>query len=228
MLTERLNCIINYVNCEKAADIGTDHAYIATEIIRQKRAKSVIAADIRQGPLNAAKENIAKHGMENFIDARLGSGLSVLKKGEVQNCIIAGMGGELICDIIDSDIEKARETTLILQPMNAQYELRKYLTENKFKIEKEDISCEGERVYNILIVKNGVQLPFEKEIYYHIPPYLKNHQFFEKLFNKKKREFTKIIKGLENSKNADTEKLAYYKDMLFELENLYGIGVKNG
>lgn len=218
MLTERLNCIINYVNCKVAADIGTDHAYVATELIRKSRAKRVIAADIRQGPLNAAIENIKKHKMENEIEPRLGSGLSVLSPNEVDVCVIAGMGGELICEIIAADVETARSMTLILQPMNAQYEVRKYLIENNFTIEKEDIVCEGERVYNVMIVKTGKQEPFKNEIEWHIPGYLKEHSLYQKLYNKKKREFLKIVNGLKNSKNCDTQKLDYYKKMLCELE----------
>lgn len=224
MLTERLNCIINYVNCERAADIGTDHAYVATELIRLGRAKHVIAADIRQGPLNAAIENIKKHKMENEIETRLGSGLSVLKPYEVETCVIAGMGGELICEILNADISTARSMKLVLQPMNAQYEVRKYLIENNFRIEKEDIVCEGERVYNVLIVNDGKQEPFLKETDYHIPPYLEDNPLYNKLYNKKKREFTKIVKGLENSKSCDTLKLTYYREMLLEMENKNGKG----
>lgn len=217
MLTERLNCIINYVNCKCVADIGTDHAYVATELIRLGRAKHVIAADVRQGPLNAAIENIKKNGMENEIETRLGSGLSILKPGEADAAVIAGMGGELICEILAADIDIAKETVLYLQPMNAQYEVRRFLIENNFRIVKEDIVCEGERVYNVIIAENGEQKPFIKEIDYHLPPYLKEHSLYEKLLNKKKREFTKIVKGLEASKNCDTEKLAYYKQLLSEI-----------
>ncbi len=218
MLTDRLNCIINYVNADIVADIGTDHGYVATELIRLGRAKRVIAADVRQGPLNAAIENIKRYKMEDRIETRLGSGLSVIKPYEAEATVIAGMGGELICDILARDIKTARSMELFLQPMNAQYELRKYLEKNKFTVKKEDIVTEGERVYNILIVCDGEDEEYDKEIYYHIPPSLKNHPEFDAFFNKKLREFTKIVKGLENSKNTDTEKLNYYKKLLCEME----------
>ena len=217
MLTDRLNCIINYVNCEVAADIGTDHAYVSTELIRLGRVKRVIASDVRQGPLDAAIANIKKNGMENEIETRLGSGLSVLKPYEADECIIAGMGGELICEILKADTETAHSMKLLLQPMNAQYEVRKYLIENRFVILEEDIVCEGERVYNVIIAKSGEGEPFGKEIDWHIPPYLKEHPLYEKLLNKKKREFTKIVKGLEESKNCDIKKLTYYSELLKEI-----------
>lgn len=218
MLTTRLNCIIDYVNSTVSADIGTDHGYVATELIKRGKAKKVIASDVRQGPLDAAIENIKRNKMEDVIEARLGSGLSVLNKNEVDTAIIAGMGGELICQIISDDIEIAKETKLILQPMNSQYELRKFLIENGFIIKSEDIECEGERVYNILIVEKGKMEPFKKDIYYHVPKYLKDNKKFSMLYNKKKREFEKIIRGLENSNNCDYNKLIYYKESLKELE----------
>ena len=197
MLDKRLEMCMELVGGEGiVCDIGTDHAYVATELIRLGRAKRVIAADIRRGPLNAAEENINKNRMENEIETRLGSGLSVLTPKEVEVAIIAGMGGELISEIIKEDIETARSMTLALQPMNAQYELRKFLIDNDFTIEKEDIVCEGERVYNVMIVKNGKSEPFDKEIYYHIPKYLLENPLFEKLYNKKEREFIKIVSGL--------------------------------
>lgn len=223
MLTERLNCIIGYVNSEISADIGTDHAYAATELIRQGRAKKVIAADVREGPLNAARDNIKKHNMEAQIETRLGSGLSVLKPYEADTAIIAGMGGELICQIIKDDIDTARTMKLILQPMNSQYETRRFLLENGFRIVCEDIVCEGNRVYNVLIAEDGHMTPFKTDIEFHVPGYLKEHPLFEKLFNKKKREFVKIINGLEKAEICDSEKLVYYRKSLKELEE-----IKNG
>ncbi|MGM9937652.1 MAG: tRNA (adenine(22)-N(1))-methyltransferase [Candidatus Ornithomonoglobus sp.] len=212
MLTPRLNCIINYVNADTAADIGTDHAYVSIELIRSGRAKRVIASDVRKGPLDIAKGHIEKYGLCGRIETRLGGGLSVLEPGEADTIIIAGMGGELIEEIIRQDEAIARASQLILQPMNSQYELRKYLLENGFTIEKEDIECEGHRVYNLLIVKSGEQKPFEKDIDYHLPPYLYNHEKFGALLDKKQREFIKIIKGLEKSENCDIIKLEYFKE----------------
>lgn len=220
MLTPRLNCIIKYVKCNTAADIGTDHAYAAIELIRSNRADRVIASDVRSGPLESAKRNIIKYGLTERIETRLGTGISVLKPGEADTIIIAGMGGELIRDIIERNPEQARASELILQPMNSQYELRRYLIENDFMIEKEDIECEDHRVYNIFIVKSGSRKPFENDIDYHLPPYLYDHPKFRALFDKKQREFKKIINGLERSNNCDEEKLIYFKKCYESLQNL--------
>ena len=218
MITPRLKCIIDHTNGTRIADIGTDHAYIPIHLIQNDIAEYVIAGDVRQGPVDIARANVEKNGLSDKIEVRLGSGLSILKKGEVDTVIIAGMGGQLISEIIDADIEIARECNLILQPMNAQYELRKYLISNNFKITDEDIAVEGFKVYNVMNVQNGAQDKFENDFEYQIPKYLLSHKYFKNLYEKKHREFTKVINGLENSKDIDKEKLKLYKYWLGELK----------
>ena len=221
MITPRLRAILNHTNADTAADIGTDHAYVPIRLIKDGRAKRVIATDIREGPAEIAKANIEKYGLSDKIEVRLGEGLSVLKKGEADTVIIAGMGGELIRDIIASDEDTARAAKLILQPMNSQYELRKYLVHNGFTIYDEDIAVEGFKVYNLLLVKNGKSAEFENDVDYHIPPYLAGNKNFGKFYEKKKREFENVVKGLESSVETDAEdikKLGQYKLWLKDMK----------
>lgn len=218
VITPRLKCIIDHTKGERIADIGTDHAYIPIYLVENGISKSAVAGDVCVGPVEIAKANIEKNNLSDKIEVRLGSGLSVIEKGEVDTVIIAGMGGQLISEIIDADIEKARECSLVLQPMNAQYELRKYLIKNGFSITDEDLAVEGFKVYNVMNVENGVQAEFENDIEYHLPKYLKNNKYYKELYAKKHREFAKVVSGLENSKDTDTEKLETYKYWLKELE----------
>ena len=219
-LSKRLEAISSLVpNNSKIIDIGCDHGLLDIYLYQQKKCNKIIASDINESALNNAKKNIKKNNLETKIETRLGGGLSVLEEGEADTVIIAGMGGELICQIIKDDIKKAKKSVLIIQPMNAQYEVRKFLFENGFKIKCEDIECEAHRVYNIIIAENGKQEPFEKDIYYHIPFYLKENRNFIHLYNKKKNEFLKIIKGIEGSNKCDEEKLNYYRKCLEDLEN---------
>lgn len=218
MITPRLETIIKHVNGKIIADIGTDHAYIPIYLIENNMAERVIASDIKEGPAGIAKDNIKSHGLADKIEIRLGSGLSVLDEGEADTIIIAGMGGILISEIIDADIDIAKKSKLILQPMNAQYELRKYLLSHGFKIMNEDMAVEGFKVYNIMNVESGQQKPFETDFEYQIPKYLKSHKYFKNLYDKKHREFIKVINGLENSNDTDEEKFEIYKYWLKELE----------
>ncbi len=223
MITPRLKCIADHTRGRVIADIGTDHAYIPIKLARDGVCEKLIASDVKEGPLEIAERNIKKHGLEDKIETRLGGGLSVLNENEADTIIIAGMGGEVIEAILREGEKTAKSASLlVLQPMNSQYELRKYLINNGYVITGEDIAVEGFKVYNILTAMAGEQSAFETEIEYHIPKYLKSNKYFKNLYDKKKREFVKIITGLENSRDSDTEKLEKYKSLLKELNEYEG------
>ena len=135
-LTPRLKTIAEKISQNATvADIGTDHAYIPIYLVENHISSTIYACDINQGPLNTAKTQIEKHGYSKEITSKLGPGLEPIAGLGVDNIIIAGMGGILIKEIIQANKETAfRAKKLILQPMIAQEELRRYLVENGFQI----------------------------------------------------------------------------------------------
>ena len=217
MITPRLEKIISLVSSKRIADIGTDHAYIPIRLAEQNKIETAVATDKNKGPLEIAAQNVKKYGLENIISLRQGDGLNPLKQNEADEIIIAGMGGKLISDIIEANLEIAKNATLILQPMNAQYELRKNLSSLGFSIIYEDLEKEGCKIYNFMVCR------YEKseardEFEYHIPKSLTSHKLYKMLYDKKKREFTKIICGMKCSKEYDCKVLKYYEKMLEQLE----------
>lgn len=220
MQTDRLDMIIKYVNRRSVADIGTDHAYIPVELSRRNMADVIIATDVRPGPLEAAKRSVERAGVRN-VTLRLGSGLSPIAPGECENIIIAGMGAELICTILDEGKACAKAAQLLLlQPMNAQYLLRKYLGENGYDIVGEDIMCEGFKVYNLILAKSGRGFVWNDEFELHLPEYLRKHKNFPALLAKKRREFSKILTGLEKAQEKDEEEIKRYAYLLKRTEEL--------
>ena len=98
-LTARLEKISSLVDPgKKIADIGTDHAYIPSYLMSKGLVSEAILTDVNKGPLDNAKSEISKLGFEDRCQLRLGNGLEVVKPGEVDQIIIAGMGGILISD----------------------------------------------------------------------------------------------------------------------------------
>lgn len=216
MITPRLDMILRHAKGNSFADIGTDHAYIPIELT--KRNAKVIATDIKEGPLQMAKKNAEKHGAD--IELRLGGGLEPLCPGETECIIIAGMGGEMIEKILAESDEVARESTLILQPMNGQDTLRKYLSDNNFEIICEDIAVEGHKVYNLIEAKSGGKTEFSEEFSLHLPPCLYEHPLFSQLVAKKKREFSKILEGLLKSEDKDCEQIVKLRGFLERIQEL--------
>ncbi len=136
-------------------DIGCDHAHLAIALA-QSGAKRVIASDIRIGPINSAKRNIAAAGLEKVISTHLTAGLSGFCPQDGQVIIICGMGGDTISQILaDADWALEGEHLLILQPMTASVRLRAFLHERNCIILNERIAQEGKRFYPIIVAKGG-------------------------------------------------------------------------
>lgn len=224
MITPRLDLILKHISGKSVADVGTDHAYIPIRLAQ--RGIKVIATDIRQGPLDMAAAHVKKAGCD--VELRLGPGLDPISAGETEDIVIAGMGGEMIIKILTADEEKAKSATLILQPMNSQYELRQFLYRNGYDILCEDLAIEGFKVYNLIVAKasssqkNSCELsntPAD-DIDFHLPKELYNHPLFLHLLNKKKREYSRIFSGLSASAGSDQDQLNYAKQTLDSIQSI--------
>lgn len=135
----------------KVADIGTDHAYLPIWLCKKGIAISAIAADLREEPLNSAKEHIVRYHAENSVTTRLSDGLKEFKSGECDCIIIAGMGGELISNIIlSTQWLKDKNIVLILQPMTKGEVVRGSLSGAGFSlIEEKAVESMG-KVYTVM------------------------------------------------------------------------------
>ena len=205
MLSERLMKITECIKgCGTIADIGTDHGYIPIYCVLNGLCESAIACDVNVGPLNAAKENIAKEGLSDKIGTRLSDGLDALKKGEADAIVIAGMGGFLIRDILERGADKIEKNTLlILQPMVAMAELRQYLYKNGYDIFDEKLAREDTKFYNIICARKGKSDYSEKDIF--VGRNIEDDENYGEYIAFHKNVINKIIKGLEKSEGKETE-----------------------
>ena len=137
----------------RLADIGTDHAYLPVWLCQNKLIKSAVAADIKEAPLKSGISTIKKFGADAFIEARISDGLSEISPDEVDDIVIAGMGGELIAKIIDhTKWLRNKKYHLVLQPMSKSEKLREYLYENGFCIELEKAAEADGKLYTVMSV----------------------------------------------------------------------------
>lgn len=162
--------------CDVIMDVGTDHGYIAIELIKRNLADKVIASDINKDPLNKAKLNVSLEGLSNKIELRLGGGLTPVKDKEVNGVLIAGMGGNLIRDILENDIKKVKNMDyLVLQPAQNPEVLREYLYISDYEIIDEDVCFDEGKYYEVFKVKykenNSTKL---ENIFYEVSPMLLN------------------------------------------------------
>ena len=151
-INDRLLTAIPFVREGKRfADIGTDHAYLPIYLMDKGIISCAVAADINQGPLDKAQENITKYGFNESISTVLCDGLSKIEPDSVDDIAIFGMGGELIVKIIDeASWVKDTDKRLILQPMTHPEKLREYLTKNGFLIVGETLSFDRGKIYQTI------------------------------------------------------------------------------
>lgn len=150
--------------CDTLCDVGTDHAYLPVMAIRQGRVKKAIAGDIGEGPCEAARKTVHSHHLEDVISVRLGSGLTVIRPGEANTVVIAGMGAGTMVEILDAAPEVLASpalTTLILQPMNDSEKLRHWCERSGWGILREELVQEGERIYEVLIFHKDPSFRYE-------------------------------------------------------------------
>ena len=131
-LTPRLRLLADWVPPgARLADVGTDHAYLPVWLVQNGVCPAAIAADLRPGPLEAARRHVAAAGLEDRISLRLGDGLAPVFPGEADDIVIAGMGGETIAAILSAaDWLADARLRLVLQPMSRAEETRRGLLKN--------------------------------------------------------------------------------------------------
>lgn len=159
-LRQRLRAIADLIRKDAGvvADIGTDHALLPTYLILNQMADHVIASDVVPGPLRRGKETVEKWGVSERVTLRLGDGLQGLENSGARDIVIAGMGGELIVQILEkAPFVQNPDIRLILQPMTKAEVLRKWLGENKFEIIKETL-VQDERLYQIITARYDGQI----------------------------------------------------------------------
>lgn len=156
-LTPRLRAIADLVPHGACfADIGTDHAYLPTWLLLNGVIERAIAADLREGPLERARETARRYSVADKMDFRLCDGLTAVREGEATAIAIAGMGGDTIAHILaQAPWTRNPDITLLLQPMTSQPDLRQWLFENGYCIVNEQNIREGEKLYTIMIVSAG-------------------------------------------------------------------------
>ncbi|MBO5505708.1 MAG: tRNA (adenine(22)-N(1))-methyltransferase TrmK, partial [Clostridia bacterium] len=111
----------------------------------------------------------------------------------------------------------AQDMELILQPMTADDELREYLIKNNFRINKEVLAKEGEKIYNIMVARFGEAEEYnDAEIY--IGKLLREDIYFPEYLKRRINKLKNAIEGIEKAENPDRDKLERLKKLLLETE----------
>ncbi len=189
-LTKRLQAIADMVRQGSIpVDVGTDHGYIPVYLVENEICKSAVACDINEKPLNSCRMLVSQTGLNDKIKCVLSNGLQGIDEN-FDTVIIAGMGGELIADIL-TNANNITSKEIILNPMTHPEIARKWLFDNGFKILNDVIVADGRHHYSVISARytgdvgEKTQADYylgsisdfsDKEYFEHLLVYLKNKQ----------------------------------------------------
>lgn len=178
-INNRLKTIGNLVEANSfCLDVGCDHAFLDIYLVKKDMGIKAIAADVLEGPLEQAKQNIKREGLEEQIETRLGNGLDTYSE-EVDTVIISGMGGRNMIGIFKDNLAVLKKIkTIIISPNNYQEDVKRFLCKSGFKIIDEVMVKEKKFIYQIIKFERGKE-KYSKKEYFFGPVFLKKK---DKLF----------------------------------------------
>ncbi len=210
----------------RVCDVGTDHGYLPAALVKSGRAKSVVATDIREKPLQNARTNLERLGVHN-VRLVLGDGLSGISREEADVVIIAGMGAEVICGILSRcDFIKDESVTLLLQPMTSAELLRDYLAQEGFALLNEVAVEDADRIYSVLEARyDGVTRtlsPTERFVGAITADYEDGRRYLEKQY-RRCRECETVLSGREGQEARRQEFSAAAQGIKQRLEGSHAL-----
>ncbi|MCQ2409165.1 MAG: class I SAM-dependent methyltransferase [Clostridia bacterium] len=159
-IDERLTKIASLVDYGTVADVGCDHGKLGYYLVSTDRASKVIATDISEPSLRKAEELVLTNGCEELMECRLCDGLDKVSDKEAETVIIAGLGGDVISEIICRAYESGKSFDKFILSANTHPEkVREALSGTGQKIVyDEDLECAGKRYSVIKSVKGQESL----------------------------------------------------------------------
>lgn len=192
-LSKRLSVIASFIKGFKSlADIACDHGYLGIYCALNYDLKEVLLTDINELPLASAKANIDKFSVKDKVNTALGNGLEPLDK-DYEVISISGIGGSLLVDILNNDLEKAKKAKrLILSANNDVKLLREFLMNNHFMITNE-VMVYDYKYYEILVAEYTSKSVNYTELELKYGPYLLKEKSADFI-----NHYQKLLKTLES------------------------------
>ena len=152
-LSKRLLTCAGFVaSGDRVADIGCDHGYLGIYLLQQGIAKSVIASDVNEQPLQCAVINAEKYGFRDKMTFFLSDGVKNIPR-DFDCMVCAGMGADTMISILEAaPWLQSSQYRMILQCQSKTPMLRKYLSDNGWHIARETVLRDGRFLYTVMEV----------------------------------------------------------------------------
>ena len=224
-LSQRLHACAAYIAPgDRVADVGCDHGYLGIYLLTNGIAKSVIESDVAEGPLQSAMRNAVKYGTKNKMSFHLSDGVQNIPR-DFDTMVCAGMGADTIISILHhAPWLKDSRYRLILQCQSKRPELRQWLYDTGYRINRETLAKDGKFVYTIMeVVYDPGHGITPAETYISQQLLEDNHPLLPEYYERVKHGVELTIFGM---KRANDDQLPIYETILSDLtameEHIYG------
>ena len=197
---------------DRVADIGCDHGYLGIYLLKNHIASFVYAGDVNEGPLQSAVKNAEKYGVQDQISFFLSDGLQSFPR-DFDTAVCAGMGADTMISILENaPWLKSKQYRLILQCQSKIHSLRKYLSDNGWRITEESVVRDGRFLYTVMEVIYQPGHPLTPGEWFFPPALLENPakelpEYYQQVCTRLKR----TIDG--QKENAPAELVQAYKEL---------------
>ena len=223
-MDKRLKIIASHIeNGVGFADVGTDPGYLPASMAASGYGGNIIATDINTQPHQTAVSTAELAGVRDRIIFLLCDGLEKCQPELIDTIVIAGMGGDMICRILDlAEWCMDRRYKLILQPMTKSEVLRYWLTNNEFEILNEELIPEGGNLYQLIVSRFGGSTRLsDGELFLGKKQLCTDWELYEQQRQKLIKRFELAIAGMEkNTAGIGLPALGLYRKILADLERL--------
>ena len=220
---KRLDEIYKLIHSRKGvADIGTDHGEIPVRLAIDGFRGLIFASDVHLQPLEAARRRAEEAGVAEKIRFSCSDGLDECRPFSVDTIVIAGLGGDTICSILDrAEWTMSDQVSLILQPMTKAEVLRFWLSCNGYCIEKELIVQENGKLFHILQSRFRDRNTFltDAELFTGKRELVLKDPVFPAVLDEEESRLQKKLLGLQKSDSQNPEN-GFYKQILTEINGM--------
>ena len=225
-LDARLSAVASMVReNSRVADIGTDHGYLLAWLIQNGISPGGIAADINKGPLENARKTVSEAGIADKVELVLSDGLKNIDENSCDDIVIAGMGGNLIADILsDCQWIYNPDLRIIAQPMSHGEVLREFYINNGFEILEERTASDGKRIYCVISAANTGERPQKDISYIYLGKLTDNkdettNKYIKKILTALEKKYSALINAGKEDASSLGEIIASIKGKITEENN---------
>ena len=197
-LSKRLSVIKEMVPSGVVADVGSDHGKLIISLLEDKVILKGYGIENKKAPFSRLEKAIDDAHAKEQLTALFSDGISELPS-DVDVVVIAGMGGYLIINILESHPEKLTNVkSIVVDAHNSVDKVRKSIVSLGYFIRDEKVVFEDDIYYEIIRFDKGESKPLD-ELDYEFGPILRREK--SDLFRQKYQTMLVNLKALLSKDN---------------------------